>query len=196
MSLQTELAGIYGRKKRFLLLRIAGIETAAARQLCGVTLHTYNNWVGNDRFSKVYRRKDELEEEYKVDAIALLRRYNQLEAMMLENKLVVKMREEIETGHYDLIRTNLARDVYNKLISELDYQPSTQISWEQRLQQLFIAPQMQPAISEQEQLTQGGNNEIPQTESSFLTEYQESNSIQENQQACAQDNETIQTSKA
>jgi len=51
------------------------------------------------------------------------------------------MKKEIDSGEYELIRTNLAREVYSKLISDLDYQPAAlSLTWEQRIQQLNQIP--------------------------------------------------------
>lgn len=137
MELKEELKAISGRKRRFLLLRIIDVGAEAARQLCGVTRGTYNSWLQNDAFVELYRRRVELSVLYKEEALRLIRRDNQLQAVLLEEKIINKMREEIESGNYELIRTNLAREVYSKIIGDLDYQPaSLSLTWEQKIQQL------------------------------------------------------------
>lgn len=120
------------------MLRIADLDTSAAMKLVGVTRGTYNSWVSQPAFGELYSKRDELNAEYKQEAIQLLRRDNQLEAVLLEGHILAKMREELNSGEYNLLRSHLAREVYSKLISELDVIPQTQIlSWEQRVQQIW-----------------------------------------------------------
>ena len=141
MSLHEEIRDIVGKKRRFLLFRIADIDADTARKICKVPKGTYNTWTSNPhcRFVELYRRRDEFSGLYKQEAIQILRRDNQLAAVMLEEKIIQKMKDEVESGNYNLIRTNLARDVYTKLIGDLDYQPDIKsLTWEQRLQQLFV----------------------------------------------------------
>lgn len=141
MSLREEIKTLSGNKRRFFLLRIADIDTKAALTICGVVRGTYNSWLQHSDFVELYRRREEFQGEYKQEAIQLLRRDNQLEAVLLEGRIVAKMKSEIASGEYDLIRSNLAREVYSKLISDLDKTPTTQIlSWQQRLQQIFTIP--------------------------------------------------------
>lgn len=144
MSLKDEVKSIIGNRRRFLLLRICDIDTETARKLCNIKKGTYNSWLQDEKFVALYRRRDEFSGESKQEAIRLLRRDNQLNAVLLEEKILLKMKAEIESGEYSLIRTNLARDVYSKLISDLDYQPQAlSLSWEQRLGQLFLPQQEQ-----------------------------------------------------
>ena len=150
MTLREELKAVSGNKRHFILLRIADMDTAAARKLVGVTQGTYNSWLHNPEFAALYHRRAEFCGEYKLEAIQLLRRDNQLTAVLLESKLIRKMKEEVEKGEYELIRTNLAREVYSKLISDLDYQPQVaNLSWEQKLQQIFMG-QTNPQLGEGE----------------------------------------------
>jgi hypothetical protein len=144
MSLKDELKGLSGNRRRFLLLRIADMDTKTALKLCGVVRGTYNTWLQNREFVEIYRRRTEFASEHKQEAIQLLRRENQLEAVLLEGKIVAKMKEELQSGSYNLIRSRLACDVYSKLISDLDYQPEVlALTWEQRLQQIFGATPQQ-----------------------------------------------------
>ncbi|GAH14617.1 unnamed protein product, partial [marine sediment metagenome] len=102
--------------------------------LCGVKRGTYNTWCQNPDFVALYRRRDEFEGEYKQEAIQLLRRDNQLAAVLLESKILAKMKEEILSGELSLTRTNLAKEVYSKLINDLDYQPPIKnLTFEQRV---------------------------------------------------------------
>jgi len=134
MTLREEIKSLSGNKRRFLLLRIVDIDTKAALKLTGVKYGTYNSWCQQPAFTELYRRRDEFSHDYKQEAIQLLRRDTQLEAAFFEGKVIAKMKEELESGDYNLIRTNLAREVYSRLMGDLDAQPQTQVlSWEQRI---------------------------------------------------------------
>lgn len=149
MSLRDEVKCLSGNKRRFFLLRVADMDTKAALKLCGVVRGTYNTWLQNQEFVGIYRRRKEFSEEYKREAVQLLRRENQLEAVLLEGKILAKMKEELEVGEYKLIRSHLAREVYSKLMSDLDAVPQVAVlSWEQRLVQLFGNPPGQLAGGE------------------------------------------------
>ena len=178
MTLSDELKAISGRKRRFLLLRIIDVGTEAARQLCGVTEGTYNTWLHNASFSEIYRRRGELAAEFKQEALRLMRRDNQLQAVLLEEKIIKTMKDEIDSGEYNFIRTNLAREVYSKLINDLDYQPQVQnLTWQQRVQQLIVNPEQLPQIEEGE-ITDG--EVISETVSEQATEHPQGIPITEN----------------
>jgi len=138
MTLKQEIKVLSGNKRKFLLLRVADIDTAPARKMCGVVVGTYNSWLNNAVFAPLYARLDEFRADYKEEAIRLLRRDNQLAAVMLEGKIIEKMKAELDREEYVLIKTHLAREVYSKLMADLDVVPQTQVlSWEQRIQQIF-----------------------------------------------------------
>lgn len=153
MSLKQEIKGLSGNRRRFFLLRLADMDTKAALKLIGVVRGTYNSWLQNSEFVEIYRRRDEFADDYKQEAIQLLRRDNQLDAVLLEGKIVAKMKEELASGEYNIIKSHLAREVYSRLLSDLDKVPTTQIvSWEQRLTQLFTNP---TELAEGEEVTEG-----------------------------------------
>lgn len=132
---------VSGNRRRYLLLRIADIDAGAAMKLVGITRGSYNTWLANQEFIELHRQIGEFNKEYKQEAIQLLRRDNQLEAVLLEAKIVSKMKEEIEAGEYDLIRTNLAREVYSSLMSQLDAAPKIPgFTWNQRIDRLVMNP--------------------------------------------------------
>lgn len=141
--LKDELKKVTGRKRRFLLLRIIEVGPEAARQLCGITKGTYNSWMHDKEFVSLYRRRAEFSAEYRKEALQLMRRDNQLQAVLLEEKIINKMKEEIESGEYELIRTNLAKEVYAKLMGDLDYQPkNVALTWEKKVAQLIAPPEV------------------------------------------------------
>jgi hypothetical protein len=146
MSLKEELADCTSKQRRFLLLRISGVDPEVARKLSDIRVGTTNTWLHQPPFIALHRRISEFAASSKEEAIKYLRRENQLAAVLLEERLIQKMKEEVESGDYNLLRTNLAREVYTKLISDLDAPPpNTAVTWEQRVQNLFM-PANQSAI--------------------------------------------------
>lgn len=192
MDLSEELKALGGRKKRFILLRIIGVETEAARQLCGITKGTYNTWLQNETFKELYRRRADLAVEFRQEALRLMRRDNQLQAVLLEEKIVQQMAEEVKSGEYNLLRTNLAREVYSKLISDLDYQPkSLSLTWEQRIQQELGKGQPPPQIIEGGEVIDG--TIISETVSSEEAEHSQSLSVSDSEQEDIQAQEEVKT---
>lgn len=151
MTLREELKPLTGNKRKFQLLRIVDMGVDTALTLCGVKRGTYNTWCQNDVFVSLYRRRDEFSGSHKQEAIQLLRRDNQLAAVLLESKILAKMKDEIASGELSLVKTNLAREVYSKLITDLDVQPQIRsLTWDQRVQQLVLPDR--PQIEEGEDI--------------------------------------------
>ncbi len=141
MSLKEEIKTLTGNKRKFFLLRVVDMDKTTALKLCNVKVGTYNNWCQNTEFTTLYRQRTEFAGEYKQEAIQLLRRDNQLAAVLLEAKIIEKMKGEIDDGIYELVRTNLAKEVYSKLIAELDVVPKEQsLTWQQQIDQINIIP--------------------------------------------------------
>lgn len=144
MTLREKLKPFSGNRRRFLLLRISDLDTKTALKLCGVVRGTYNTWCQNPEFIEFYRELKEIAHEFKTEAIQMLRRDNQLEAVLLESKILQKMKTDIDQDTVpegSILRTNLAREVYSKLMSELDVQPpASPITWEQRIQYILNPP--------------------------------------------------------
>jgi hypothetical protein len=178
MSLQEAIKKLSGNKRKFLLLRIADMDAQSARKLTGVKIGTYNSWLQQEDFVSLYRQRDVFNAENKQEAIQMLRRDNQLEAVLLEGRIIKEMKAELETKEYNLLRTNLAREVYSKLISDLDATPTTQIlSWEQRIANITTVPP-------QEQVIEGEIiHAISEADSEQETESVESQSVQTGKQA-------------
>lgn len=180
-ALKDKLKPVTGVRKQFLLMRIAGLDTPACRHILSIPQGTYNSWLSQENFREVFSQLQELESDYKHEAIQMLRRENQLEAVLLESKIVQKMREELEAGEYVLIKTNLAREVYSKLISDLDIAPQVKasISWEQKVYDVMLTTQPQ---------LQGEIHDAEFTEvSSQPNQYSEGNLITEGEQASHED---------
>ena len=171
MTLREEIKTLSGNRRRFFLLRVADLDTKAALKLCGVVRGTYNSWLLNEDFVELYRRRDELAGDFRQEAIQLLRRDNQLDAVLLEATILRKMKADLEEDTLpegSIVRTNLAREVYSKLMTELDAQPYTQIlTWQERIA-LIVA-------NAPEQITEGeivnGETSEPETDSVEETEH-------------------------
>ena len=115
------------------------MDKPTALKLCNVKKGTYNTWCNDPEFTALYRRRDELCGLYKQEAMQLLRRDNQLAAVLLEAKIIERMKKEIEDGTYELVRTNLAKEVYSKLIADLDVVPqAVAMTWQNRIDQLNV----------------------------------------------------------
>jgi len=172
--LKEKLKGLSTPQKKFLLLRITGLDPDTARKMSNVKISRYNAWTSQDKFKEIYRSLDELVADSKEEAMSLLRRENQLAAIMLEEEVIQRLREEVAAGEYTLAKTNLGREVYSKLMSDLDYQPkAVGLTWEERIIQLSQAPLQ---LQTQEEVIDGI---ITEAESSQTSEYTESQPIKE-----------------
>ncbi len=133
MGLKEELRGFTGARRHYLLLRIADLDSDTARKLAKVKTNTYNSWCHIPEFIAIHRQISDFTVDYRHEAILMLRRDNQLDAVLLEGKIVRKMKEELDSGDYQILKTNLARTVYEKLITDLDATPNENLSWAERM---------------------------------------------------------------
>ena len=182
-NLRDELGDLTGKRRRYLLFRIADLDPAATRSLIDLNKATFNTWIHDPEslFSRLHRRIPELSSKYKYEAVQLIRRDTQLSAAILEEKVINKLLTEIEIGKYRLIKTAFGRQILDKLLSTLDHQPQTTIlTWQQRLNTLIV--QEEPHAS----------GEIIEAETVLLAEHQESQPIQEDEQALAEDAEEVE----
>jgi len=170
------------------------MDTSTALKLTGVKQGTYNSWLQSQEFVAIYRQRDALNSEYKQEAIQILRRDNQLEAVLLEGKIIAEMKREIDEKDYNLIRSRLACDVYAKLITDLDVIPHTQLlTWEQRIGQItnIVNPppvQISPVI-EGEFKPIEEEDDKPETDNKQETEHTESELLTDSEQATEQTEE-------
>ena len=141
MSLGEKIKVLSGNRRKFFLLRVADMDTKTALKLCGVVRGTYNTWCQNTDFVELYRQRADFANDFKQEAVQLLRRENQLEAVLLEGKILSRMKADLNEPYLpegSIVRTNLAREAYSKLMSELDAPPpATVLTWEQRIQRIF-----------------------------------------------------------
>lgn len=152
-------------QREYIIRRVAGLNPKTCREIIGIQQGTYNTWFHQQEFAIVHRQLPDLTRDYRSEAIQILRRNNQLEAVLLEREIVDKMRDEVASGELVLCRTNLAREVYSKLISELDVSPQVKIeTWQQRVQAIInplrqggevIDAEFETVSGEQAEHTQG-----------------------------------------
>lgn len=187
MNLKEEIKTLSGNKRKLLLLRVADLDTKTALKIIGIARSTYNSWFQNGEFLSLYRRVPSFIIEYKQEAIQLLRRDNQLEAVLLESKILKEMKDELESKEYRLLKSHLAREVYSRLLSDLDKPPEVQVlSWEQRVLQILGKPP--------EQIVEGEYTSVePEADSVPQAEFIESYPVKESKQAPPAVEEKIQS---
>ena len=167
-------------------MRVAGMDADIVMNLIGVKRGTYNSWFKNEEFSLIYHKLPTLMQEHRQEAVQMLRKGNQLEAVLLEGKIIAQLKMEIETGEYNLAKTNLAREVYSKLMTDLDVVPQVKsLTWEQRIIQLGRTPEQ---ITEGDRIVDAEFEEV----SSEQTEHPKSKSLSESEPTC---DETESTAK-
>jgi hypothetical protein len=155
MSLKEEIKVLNGNKRKFILMRVADMDVNSVRKILGVTTGTYNTWLQNGVFVAIHR-KIAFTSEFKQEAIQMLRRDNQLAAVLLEGQIIGKLKEELESGDYNLLRSQLAREVYSKLISDLDVvKAAPGMTWEQKINILNAPALPQGEIINGELITEG-----------------------------------------
>lgn len=133
-TLSSILEGLTGKRRQYLIFLIAGLSQGYAIELTKVNKSSPSFWRKEDeRYALVESRAELLVNEYQEQAIKLIRRDNQVGAALLERIMIEKIREEIDAGDYVLLKTHLAREVYGKLIQNLDQLDSLpqHITWQQ-----------------------------------------------------------------
>ncbi len=185
-TLREEIKPLSGNRRKFFLLRIADMDTAMALKLVGVAKGTYNSWLQDQEFVTLYRQVKEFAVQYKQEAVQLLRRDNQLDAVLLERDIIKKLKEELESGDYNLLRSQLAREVYSKLMSDLDVVPAVQVqTWEQRIGQIINNP---PTQIEEGVTIDGNYKEVSQPEA----EHSQGQLCQVNEEGSNKHEETLE----
>lgn len=133
-TLSSILEGLTGKRRQYLIFLIAGLSQGYAIELTKVNKSSPSFWRKEDeRYALVESKAELLVNEYQEQAIKLIRRDNQVGAALLERIMIEKIREEVDSGDYVLLRTHLAREVYGKLIQNLDQMDSLpqHITWQQ-----------------------------------------------------------------
>lgn len=144
MALKEELAVLGNvKQKKFIQYLVAGIKKDVALKLCKIPAPTLKYWLhDNEQFHQLVNRVEELKDAYFEEAFQLLRQNNKVMALFLEQELLVKIKEEIESGEYNLVKTPLAKEVYNKALEESKGIIPPSASWVQFINnpQTVIAP--------------------------------------------------------
>jgi len=155
-QLQQVLAPFRGKARQFLVLRISGIDKKTALRMAHGGISDYNRWLIRPDFVEVHRKIQDLFVEHRDEALRMLRKENQLNAALMERELITEMRDELKSGDYHLLKTGIARDLYTRLMSEMDKTPDVQVlTWEQRIQnnQLYTGqPDQLPEAIEYEEV--------------------------------------------
>lgn len=173
MSLKDEIRPLSGNKRRYILLRISGLDPESSVRFTGIAKSTRNTWLRHPDFVELHRRIGEFSSEYRQEAIQLLRRDTQREAALLESKIIAELMREVDNKEYSLLRTRLGSEVYNKVMSDLDAVPQIQsLTWEDRRAIYLNTPPEQ--ISEGEVI-----DAIPEAENIEEDESQEREPVEE-----------------
>ena len=144
-ELKDALVGITKDRRRFILFRVAGLDKNTALSTADVREKRYKSWLHDPKFVTAHRKIQELHETSREEAMRLIRRDNQMAATLLERDIIERLREEIDCGDYKLVKTHLGREVYSRLMNDLDQTPAIQVNtWEQRI--LSIPPNEQPKL--------------------------------------------------
>jgi hypothetical protein len=149
--LENEIQAFRGPVRIFLLLRISGLSRTETLHIGNIPEPTYDSWLKNPVFRDFNRRVDSMTAEYQRQAILLLRRNNQLKAVLFEGKVLDKMEEEIKNGKYHIIKTEIGKIVYSKLLSELDFTPATneiKMTWEQKINNIVTQGEVAKKLTE------------------------------------------------
>jgi len=132
-KLKELLSGFSPAQRKFLTLRIAGLDFATSLRISGAKKSAYDSWTIQPRFQELYRKREELSITYKDEAILLLREENYMAIIGLESEMIEKIRQEIKENEPNFTRTHLAREIYGRLAAEISQrQPEIKkVSWEQ-----------------------------------------------------------------
>ena len=174
MTLEEEIHPLVGQQRRFMLFRIANVDAEDARCYCDVSRGVYNHWFDDPVFVAINHKRNELSKTYKKEALATLRKDNQITAILLEEALLGEMKAELSTKEYNLIKTPLAKEVYLKVMESFTPESVTPPGWPARIQQLFVntpVPEVRVVGAENDrQLQANQRSEEQHTEGELLTQ--------------------------
>jgi len=136
MGLKEELVLITNiKQKQFIQYLVAGVKKDVAMKLCRIPAPTLKYWLhDNEQFHQLVNRVEELKDAYFEEAFQLLRHKNKVMALFLEEELLKKIKEEVESGEYNLVKTPLAKEVYNKALEEGKGIAMPSVGWMQFVQ--------------------------------------------------------------
>lgn len=116
-SLPALIAPFRGRKRQYLLLRIAGLTTITARTELGIAERTLQNWKNEEEFALVEDNLYSWRSRYQTEVLDQLRQDNRAIGVLIERRTLLRLAEELDTGDYVLIKTRFGRDVYKNLMA-------------------------------------------------------------------------------
>jgi len=166
IGLKEMLSELKLKQRTYLLYRVCELDMKKAMAMTDISKSTYNQWCADEKFIEVHRKLPVLQSQYKGEALRLLRKKNQLNAILLEGLVIEKIIGEVKQGRWNMAKTKLGVLIYDKLIQDLDIQPQVHLSWQDRLKQM-------------DDYMQGGNDGTitVSTETSRIeTEYQKGDS--------------------
>ena len=162
-------------ERRFLLYRIAGSNIEDSLSFLHLKIGSYNSWCDKPLFQQLNARRKELEIAHRSEAVKLLRRENQVGAVIIEQRIIEALLKELEgvpvkgddgtwriEHEYDLMRTPIAKTVYDKLMQDIDAMPTVKLNVDKRT---FV---------DRMAILLGGVNGNIQTENSQSTQLEES----------------------
>lgn len=109
------------------------MDKTAALSSLSVPEGTYNRWTGQKRFKEVHQQLGTLGTKYMSEALLMLREVNYALVVNLEAKMLTKLIDEIKNGEPIFAKTNLGREIYAKLASEMSTKAEIRsvTTWEQ-----------------------------------------------------------------
>lgn len=177
-TLQEELSVISATaERRFLLYRIAGSSIEASLSYLHLKIGSYNGWLEKPAFRELNRRRAELEVGHRSEAVKLLRKENQIGAVIIEERIIETLLQELEDKEYNLMRTPIAKTVYDKLMQDIDAMPTINV----KAKMNFI---------DRMAILMGGNNDS-QAEDSQSTQFTQSQPLQISVQGSNQVQEAV-----
>jgi len=166
------LAPLKLKQRTYLLYRICELDMKQSLAMTDITKSAYNTWCADELFVEVHRRLPQLQ-AYKQEAMQILRRKNQLNAILLEGMVIQKITDEVKAGRWNMAKTKLGTMVFDKLMNDLDIQPQVHLSWQDRLKEL-----------QDDSPLQGGNDvkvTVCKEDGSIEAEYQEGDLCEEDE---------------
>ncbi len=185
-TLSDILEGLTGKRRQYLIFLIAGLSQGYAIELTKVNKSSPSFWRREDeKYAQVESRAELLVNEYQEQAIRLIRRDNQVGAALLERTMIEKIREELDTGDYVLLKTHLAREVYGKLIQNLDQMDSLpqHVTWQQ-----LIAMEGD-IIGKQEYAGESKKDYLGEAEAGEKTDFRQTTGIETEERSASYSNE-------
>jgi len=133
------LAPLNRRQRVYILYRICDFDRPAALALSGSSQNLYNSWCKDTEVFVPVHQKLKALRGCKEQAMKLLRRRNQQNAVVLEGKIIeILVREVSGDKKPNLLKTRLGQMVFDKLLTPLDVQPQVHLSWTDRAQEYLV----------------------------------------------------------